>query len=791
MRDRALPARLECAPPRVGPSLRSETQETHVATRATAKTTRKKTWKQNEIVEIRDLSGDVKLFKTYCPEIAAVVSPGQFVVFRADDYAERIPLTVADFDRETGLITTIFQTVGASTKKLAMFKLGDSIMDVVGPLGHKSEIENFGTVVAIGGGIGVAPVYPIARALHEAGNKLISIIGARTKDLLILEGEMGAISDEIIVTTDDGSYGMHGFVTNALDTLYERGEKIDRVIAIGPVVMMRAVAQSTAKKNIPTIASLNSVMIDATGMCGCCRVEVGSATKFACVDGPEFDAHQVDFEELLRRQEMYRREEYRALWHHECMLAAESAEVEKAKERTPMPKQDHRARRFNFNEVALGYTREMAQKEALRCLQCKNEPCIAGCPVEIDIPAFIKLMQVGDFLGAVRKIKEKNCLPGVCGRVCPQEEQCEQVCILSKKGEPIAVGRLERFAADYELQHGEIRAPASPPKSGHRVAVVGAGPAGLTVAGELAKLGHEVTIMEALHKPGGVLVYGIPEFRLPKSIVQTECDYVMKLGVEFKTSYVVGQLGTLDSLIEDGYEAVFVATGAGLPYFLGIPGESLNGVYSANEFLTRTNLMKAYLFPEFDTPIRVGKNVAVVGGGNVAMDAARCAVRLGSENVYIMYRRSEKEMPARDEEIENAVEEGVILMTLRNPVRIIGDENGWVKQVELVEMELGEPDASGRRRPVVKEGTEFTVDIDVVIPAIGQGPNPLLTTQSPDLELNKWGNIVADEETGRTNKKGVFAGGDIVTGAATVILAMGAGMKAARSIDEYLRTGEW
>jgi glutamate synthase (NADPH/NADH) small chain len=761
-----------------------------VATKATTKKTQK-TWTQNEIVEIRDLSADVKLFKTYCPEIAAAVSPGQFVVFRGDDYAERIPLTVADFDRETGLITTIFQTVGASTKKLAMLKLGDSIMDVVGPLGHKSEIENFGTVVAIGGGIGVAPVYPIARALHEAGNKLISIIGARTKDLLILEEEMGAISDELIVTTDDGSYGMHGFVTNALDTLYERGEKIDRVIGIGPIVMMRAVAQSTAKKNIPTIASLNSVMIDATGMCGCCRVDVGGETKFACVDGPEFDAHQVDFEELLRRQEMYRREEYRALWHHECMLAADSEDVEKAKERTPMPKQDHRARRFNFNEVALGYTREMARKEALRCLQCKNEPCVAGCPVEIDIPGFIKLMQVGDFLGAVRKIKEKNSLPGVCGRVCPQEEQCEQVCLLAKKDQPIAVGRLERFAADYELEHGEIRAPAIPPKSGHRVAVVGAGPAGLTVAGELAKLGHDVTIMEALHKPGGVLVYGIPEFRLPKSIVQTECDYVMKLGVEFKTSYVVGQLGTLDSLFEDGYEAIFVATGAGLPYFLGIPGENLNGVYSANEFLTRTNLMKAYLFPEFDTPIRIGKNVAVVGGGNVAMDAARCAVRLGADNVYIVYRRSEKEMPARDEEIENAVEEGVILMTLRNPVRLIGDENGWVKQMEVIEMELGEPDASGRRRPVPKEGSEYKIDVDVVVPSIGQGPNPLLTTQTPDLELNKWGNIVADEETGRTSKKGVFAGGDIVTGAATVILAMGAGKKAARSMDEYLRTGEW
>jgi glutamate synthase (NADPH/NADH) small chain len=391
----------------------------------------------------------------------------------------------------------------------------------------------------------------------------------------------------------------------------------------------------------------------------------------------------------------------------------------------------------------------------------------------------------------VRKLKEKNSLPGICGRVCPQEEQCEVACVLSKKGEPIAIGRLERFVADYELAQGEIRAPAAGARSGKRVAVIGAGPAGLTVAGELAKLGHGVTVFEALHKPGGVLIYGIPEFRLPKSIVQTECDYVMKLGVEFRTSHVVGQLGTLGSLFSDGYEAVFIGTGAGLPYFLGVPGENLNGVYSANEFLTRTNLMKAYLFPEYDTPIRVGHRVAVVGGGNVAMDAARCALRLGAERVYIVYRRSEKEMPARREEVENAVEEGVVLKTLENPTRIIGSEDGWVRAMELLSMDLGEPDESGRRKPVPRPGSEHVIDVDVVISAIGQGPNPLLTTATPDLKLTKWGNIVADEETGKTSMRGVFAGGDIVTGAATVILAMGAGKKAARAIDTYLSTGEW
>ena len=757
----------------------------------TPEATEQAAWTQNEIVESRDLSADVKFWKLYCPEIAAAVSPGQFVVLRADDYAERIPLTVADFDRETGLITVIFQAVGASTKKMAGFGVGQRILDVVGPLGVKSEVENFGTVVCVGGGIGVAPVYPIVKALKNAGNKLISIIGARSENLLILENEMATISDELFVTTDDGSKGLHGFVTDALKQLYENDERIDRVIAIGPVVMMRAVSNATRAREIPTTVSLNSVMIDGTGMCGCCRVHVGGETKFACVDGPEFDGHLVDFEELMKRQVMYQREEYRALWHHECMLAAEGEEVEKAEARIPMPKQDHRARANNFDEVALGYTREMAQEEALRCLQCKKAPCVAGCPVEIDIPAFIKLLQVGDFLGAARKIKEKNSLPGICGRVCPQEEQCEIECVLSRKGQPIAIGRLERFAADYELKQGEIRAPVIASPTGHKVAVVGAGPAGLTVAGEMAKLGHDVTIFEALHKPGGVLVYGIPEFRLPKSIVQVECDYVMKLGVKFRTSYVGGRLATLGSLLEDGYGAVFVATGAGLPYFLGIPGENLNGVYSANEFLTRTNLMKAYLFPEYDTPIRIGKNVAVVGGGNVAMDSARCAVRLGAEKVYIVYRRSEAEMPARNEEIENAVEEGVILHTLHNPTRIIGDEEGWARQLELLKMELGEPDDSGRRRPIPIEGTEHTLDVDVVVSAIGQGPNPLLTSATPELELTKWGNIVADEENGRTNMKGIFAGGDIVTGAATVILAMGAGKKAARAMDEYLRTGEW
>jgi glutamate synthase (NADPH/NADH) small chain len=397
----------------------------------------------------------------------------------------------------------------------------------------------------------------------------------------------------------------------------------------------------------------------------------------------------------------------------------------------------------------------------------------------------------GDFMGAIHIIKETNSLPAVCGRVCPQESQCESKCVLGKKGEPIAVGRLERFAADYELAAGEVRTPEKPKATGKKVAIIGAGPSGLTVAGELAKLGHEVTIFEALHKAGGVLVYGIPEFRLPKAIVQREVDYVQKLGVAIKPNTIIGQTATVDELFKEGFDAIFVGTGAGLPYFLDIPGENLNGVYSANEFLTRANLMKAYLFPEYDTPIRMAKKVAVIGGGNVAMDSARVAKRLGADHVYLIYRRSRAEMPARAEESHHAEEEGIDFRLLTNPIRIVGDEKNWVRGIECVNMELGEPDASGRRRPVEIKGSEHIIDVEVVIVAIGQGPNPILTQSTEGLELRKSGNIQADTETGKTSRKGIFAGGDIVTGAATVILAMGAGRKAAQAIDEYLKTGKW
>ena len=456
--------------------------------------------------------------------------------------------------------------------------------------------------------------------------------------------------------------------------------------------------------------------------------------------------------------------------------------------RQPMPEQAPEVRARNFDEVPLGYTPDLAKTEALRCIQCKNPSCVGGCPVEVDIPAFISLVVEGDFIGAAKKIKGTNALPAVCGRVCPQEAQCEQVCVRGKKGDPVAIGRLERFVADYERAAGDVSIPKAPPSTGKRVAIVGSGPAGLTVAGDLIQLGHEVIIFEALHKPGGVLVYGIPEFRLPKAIVAAEVDYLQKMGVKIQTSNVIGKIATVDELFEEGYDAVFLGTGAGLPTFMNIPGENLNGVYSANEYLTRSNLMKAYKFPEYDTPIVKGKNVAVIGGGNVAMDSARTAMRLGADHVYLIYRRSRTEMPARIEEVHHAEEEGIEFHLLTNPVRYIGNDKGWVVGVECLKMELGEPDESGRRRPVPMKGSEFVIDIDTVVVAIGAGANPLVQSTTPGLNTNKWNYIVADEESGQTSREGVFAGGDIVTGSATVILAMGAGRKAARAIHQYLMT---
>ena len=736
----------------------------------------------NKILRKEDITPTIKEFELYCPAISNFCKPGQFIVVRASEKAERVPLTIADYSPEKGTITIVVQIVGVASAKINQLEVGDRFLDVVGPLGHESEIENFGTVVCIGGGLGIAPVSPIQKALKEAGNKVYSISGGRSKEFIFWEDRSRETSDAFFPVTDDGSYGEKGFVTDALRKLIESGEKIDRVIAIGPPIMMKVVADLTREFGIKTIVSLNSIMVDGTGMCGGCRVEVGGETKFTCVDGPEFDAHEVNFDLLFKRLGTYKDTEKVLHTEYTENLAEKK---NKAKSRMPMPTQDPDIRRNNFEEVALGYTPEMAMEEASRCLQCKNPLCVKGCPVNVSIPEFIKLIAEGDFIAAARKIKETNNLPAVCGRVCPQENQCEAKCILGVKGEPVAIGRLERFAADMEAASGAVAEIEETTPSGFKVAVVGAGPAGLAASADLARMGHEVTVFEALHTAGGVLAYGIPEFRLPKAIVKRECSFLEKLGIKFMFDMPIGATIGVPGLLESGFDAVFIGSGAGLPYFMDIPGENFNGVYSSNEFLTRINLMKAYQ-EDYDTPVLRRKNVAVIGGGNVAMDSARSALRLGADNVYILYRRSRSEMPARLEEVEHALEEGVTLKELTAPLEICGTEDGWVNGIRCQVMELGEADESGRRRPIPVVGEEYTIDVEEVIVAIGQGPNPILTRKWPELELNARGNIKVDDKL-MTSVAGVFSGGDIVTGAATVILAMGAGKEAAANIDEYLK----
>ncbi|HDY68584.1 MAG TPA: bifunctional dihydroorotate dehydrogenase B NAD binding subunit/NADPH-dependent glutamate synthase [Candidatus Scalindua sp.] len=762
-----------------------------------------------KITEKKKIAEAIYSITVEAPKIAVKRKAGQFVVLITDEKGERVPLTIAGSDKDKGTIDIVFQAVGHTTKLLASLEPGDCIRDILGPLGHPTHIENFGTAVCIGGGLGIALAMPITEALHEAGNNVVSIISARNEDLLLMEDRLSEISNELLIATDDGSKGFQGFPTQILQEMIDNKRKIDIVFAVGPVPLMAAVCKVTKPYNIKTIVSLNPIMVDATGMCGACRVQVGGRTKFACVDGPEFDGHQVDFDTLMKRLRIYTDSETeegkKGAQAEPCQMEEEKTETYKRVEkelmsqqtvlkegekrikipRQIMPQQSAKSRIENFGEVPFGYTVEQAQREATRCIQCKKPLCYEGCPVNIDIPAFIKLIGEGDFIGAARKIKETNGLPAVCGRVCPQEDQCEKVCIVGKKSDPVCIGNLERFVADYEREHGDEYIPEIPEKTGHKIAVVGSGPAGLTVAGDLAKMGHEVIIFETLHKAGGVLVYGIPEFRLPKDIVQSEVDYLIKLGVKVELNSVIGKIETVDELLNDGFDAVFLGTGAGLPMFMRIPGENLNGVYSANEYLTRVNLMKAY-DPEYETPVLRKKKVAVLGGGNVAMDSARTALRLGGEDVYVVYRRSRKEMPARIDEVHHGEEEGLIFKFLMNPIRILGDDKGWVKGMECIRMELGEPDQSGRRRPIPIAGSETILDVECVIVAIGNGPNPLIPTTTPGLETSKRGNIVADEETGVTSKKGVFAGGDIVTGAATVILAMGAGKKAAVAIDNYV-----
>ncbi|MBI9043661.1 MAG: bifunctional dihydroorotate dehydrogenase B NAD binding subunit/NADPH-dependent glutamate synthase [Anaerolineaceae bacterium] len=744
----------------------------------------------NKIVSSEYIAPGIKKLVVEEPIIAKKRKPGQFIILHAHEKSERIPLTIVDSDPKEGTITLMIQEIGKSTKEINRMQAGDQLRDILGPLGKPSHIEKFGTAVVIGGGVGTAVVYPTAKAIKEAGNHTISIIGGRSKDLIILEDELKAFSDEVYATTDDGSYGYHGFVTQKLQDMIDFGRKIDFVLAIGPLPMMRAVAEVTRPYGIKTVVSLNTIMVDGTGMCGGCRATVGDEIVFVCVDGPEFDAHLVDFDEIIMRNRSYISEEKSAI-----ETASNGSKKITVKERMkiprqPMPMQDPIERAKNFEEVALGYTEEQAILEATRCIQCKKPSCIEGCPVRVQIPSFIAKVAEGDFREAARLIKEDNVLAAVTGRVCPQSDQCEAECVLGRKGDSVAIGRLERFVADYERKIGSAPAPYHGKKSGKRVAVAGAGPAGLTVAGDLIRQGHEVTVFDAFHEFGGVLVYGIPEFRLPKQIVKEQIEGLKALGVIFQANKIIGNTFTVDELMEEGFDAVFLGVGAGLPNFLNIPGENYVGVYSSNEFLTRVNLMKAYDFPNYDTPIYNCKDkvVAVFGGGNTAMDSVRVAKRLGAKEAYIIYRRTEEAMPAREEEIEHGMEEGIKFLFLSSPKEFFGDEDGRLTGVKIQKMELGEPDASGRRRPIPIPDSEYILDIETAIVAVGNGSNPLIQQTTPDLSFNKWGNILVNEETMQTEKKGVYAGGDIVTGGATVILAMGAGRKAAKAINEYLET---
>jgi len=761
----------------------------------------------NKIISKEHFSEKVFKLVIEAPLIAKSRKAGHFVIVRVGEKGERMPLTIAAADPVKGTITLVVQEVGLSSTRLCELNEGDYITDVVGPLGKATHIENFGTVVCAGGGVGVAPMLPIVQALKAAGNRVITVLAGRTKDLIILEKEMRESSDEVIIMTDDGSYGKKGLVTEGVEEVIKR-EKVDKCFAIGPAIMMKFVCLLTKKYEIPTDVSLNTIMVDGTGMCGACRITVGGKTRFVCVDGPEFDGHQVDFDEMLKRMGAFKdieREEIHKLdekpdtceavktsddrnaaWREELRKSM------KAKERTAIPRvkmneldPEYRSH-SRKEEVNQGLTAEQAVTEAKRCLDCANPGCMEGCPVGIDIPRFIKNIERGEFLEAAKTLKETSALPAVCGRVCPQEKQCESKCIHLKMNEkPVAIGYLERFAADYERESGQISVPVIAEKNGIKIAVIGSGPAGLAFAGDMAKYGYDVTVFEALHEIGGVLKYGIPEFRLPNKIVDVEIENLSKMGVNFIKDCIVGKTIGVEDLKAEDFKGIFVASGAGLPNFMNIPGENSINIMSSNEYLTRVNLMDA-ASEDSDTPVAFGKNVAVIGGGNTAMDSVRTAKRLGAERAIIIYRRSEEEMPARIEEVKHAKEEGVEFLTLHNPIEYIADEQGCVKQVILQKMELGEPDASGRRSPVAIPGATETIDIDLAIVSVGVSPNPIVPSSIKGLELGRKGTITVDDNM-ESSIPMIYAGGDIVRGGATVILAMGDGRKAAAAMNEQLK----
>lgn len=763
----------------------------------------------NKIILKRQFSEKVFCFDIEAPLIAQSRRAGNFVIVRVDKNSERMPLTIADADKVRGTIKLVIQKVGLSSTKLCNLNEGDDVADVVGPLGNPTHIENFGTVICAGGGVGVAPMLPIIRALKEAGNRVLSVLAGRNKDLIILEDEVRASSDQTIIMTDDGSYGEKGVVTVGIEKLIQQ-EHIDKAFAIGPPIMMKFCCLLTQKYNIPTDVSLNTIMVDGTGMCGACRLTIGGKTKFVCIDGPEFDGALVDWDEMFKRMGTFKAVEKEEMEHyqeHLCLPETEpstqSASPIPLPKHTPLPQQEplkakdrvkiprvrmpeldpaYRAT-TRLEEVNQGLTAEMAMREAQRCLDCKHPSCVEGCPVNINIPGFIKQIEKGEFIEAARILKQTSALPAVCGRVCPQEKQCESRCIHHKmNSQPVAIGYLERFAADYERESGQTVLPEMAASNGIKVAVVGSGPSGLSFAGDMAKNGFDVYVFEALHEIGGVLKYGIPEFRLPNRIVEAEIDNLRKMGVHFQTDVIIGKTISIAELKAKGFQGIFVGSGAGLPNFMDIPGENALNIMSSNEYLTRVNLMDA-ANPHTDTPINLGKNVLVVGGGNTAMDSCRTAKRLGAD-VTLVYRRSEAEMPARIEEVKHAKEEGIQFLTLHNPKEYLTDDNGAVKAAILDVMQLGEPDQSGRRRPETT-GQTITIVCDQVIVAVGVSPNPLVPQSIEGLALGRKNTIAVNEQM-QSNLPEIYAGGDIVRGGATVILAMGDGRRAAENMAKQL-----